>query len=710
MRLIHLLTAALGCAIVLPAHALNWSFWDIDVTLNNRISMGAAWRMEDRDKNLIGKLNIEGQQHLCEPDDCLSFDGNPEPNQRLVDARGAFVGHIGDDGNLNYDKYDAIAAVVKANYDLTINWENVVVVYKGLSFFDAVNNDFEEFNPNTNYQEQSPNREEFLADEIAKRHDTLEAFVAWNFNLFDRDLTWSVGQQRVRWGESLLIAINSVSEWNPPEAQRLTTPGAQISEVFQPSGLITLSGPLFENMGFEAIYQYDWRPVKAPAAGSYFSFNDPAGGRETALISLGQISEDPYGDNMLNGLGSLISSTSFTARTLDPRTPDDDGQYGLRLNYYFENLLGGTEVSGYYMHYHSRYPYLSAFATDDSCLRDSTDVVGAALACGGFNGQENPDLDGVDPATAAALSTAISAAQTAAGLLGIPAQEPLPIDTFAPFLDYPEDIDMYGVSWNSTVFGLSFAGEVSYRPNIPLQLHLTDVIFAALTPALPRQDIDILGAATIPAANVAVPSFFLENRLGGEIDGGQEIKGWERHKVWQTSMTGIKIFGPDNWFGAEQIIWATEIGGTYISDFPSLSDVQFETGTLQRTHASPGADGSGSGGVPDSRRLNPHQQTDGFADRFAWGYRMLIQPEYNGIWRDINFKPQLIWVHDIKGTVPFPISNFIEGSKQMILGLDFELSQQWSTRIQYQGFYGSRGNHNYLVDRDNLGFSVAYSF
>lgn len=186
--------------------------------------------------------------------------------------------------------------------------------------------------------------------------------------------------------------------------------------------------------------------------------------------------------------------------------------------------------------------------------------------------------------------------------------------------------------------------------------------------------------------------------------------GFESHEVWQTSMTAIKIFGPDNWIGAEQIIWATEVGGTYISDFPTLGDVQFETGTLQRTHASPGADGTGSGGAPDPRRLNPTQQTDGFADRFAYGYRMLIQPEYNGIWRDVNFKPQLIWVHDIKGTVPFPISNFIEGSKQMILGLDFELTQQLSSRIQYQGYYGSRGNHNYLVDRDNLGFSVAYSF
>src|SRR3546814_7193497 len=51
-----------------------------------------------------------------------------------------------------------------------------------------------------------------------------------------------------------------------------------------------------------------------------------------------------------------------------PNRPRDSGQYGLRLNY-FADLFGGTQLSVYYLNYHSRYPYASVRATDASCTR-----------------------------------------------------------------------------------------------------------------------------------------------------------------------------------------------------------------------------------------------------------------------------------------------------------------------------------------------------
>ena len=119
MRGIALL--ALGLLMALPN--LTWAFdfdwpdfdWpdidlndmsigDVSISLNNRVTIGASWRLEERDENLLGKLNVPGQQELCTPDDCLNLGGDPEPIRRLVNAKGGFALTNADDGNMNYDQ------------------------------------------------------------------------------------------------------------------------------------------------------------------------------------------------------------------------------------------------------------------------------------------------------------------------------------------------------------------------------------------------------------------------------------------------------------------------------------------------------------------------------------------------------------------------------------------------------------------------------
>src|SRR3546814_13935828 len=80
------------------------------------------------------------------------------------------------------------------------------------------------------------------------------------------------------------------------------------------------------------------------------------------------IGEDPDQLQRTYGPIALISSTSLTVYPDRPNRPRDSGQYGLRLNY-FADLFGGTQLSVYYLNYHSRYPYASVRATDASCTR-----------------------------------------------------------------------------------------------------------------------------------------------------------------------------------------------------------------------------------------------------------------------------------------------------------------------------------------------------
>src|SRR5690606_38594951 len=51
------------------------------------------------------------------------------------------------------------------------------------------------------------------------------------------------------------------------------------------------------------------------------------------------------------------------------------------------------------------------------------------------------------------------------------------------FIEYPEDIRLYGVSFSTTLpTGTAWQGEISYRPNAPVQLNTTDVLYSAIKP------------------------------------------------------------------------------------------------------------------------------------------------------------------------------------------------------------------------------------
>ena len=673
-----------------PAVALEYSWNDINFSLINRASFGGSLRMEERDDDLIGKLNVEGQQTLCQADDCLSFNGDPEPNQRLVNAEGAFLGHTYDDGNLNYDKHEVTSAAAKLNSELTISWGNYQFKARGVGFYDTVNRGRDDFHPNTLHQPAETSRFERVDRDLAADVDLYEAFGLANLTFGERNVAISLGRQNLRWGESNFIALNGLNEINPPDENRLYLPGGEIKDVFQPVPMLLISGDIIANVNADFFYQYGWRPVIPAGAGGFLSGFEVAGGQDHVVITQGQTPEDPNGQHRFAGLASQISSSSATAQFLDGfGDPKDGGQYGARVNYFAEKLNGGTEFGFYAANYHSRYPYLGVVAAQDSCLRNSLTFADAAVTCMGFNGPLNP------------LPTA---------------GEPLPFDTIKLFLDYPEDIRLYGVSFNTNVGSWSLAGEYAYRPNLPAQVSLVDVVMTAAQPAFPRRDLAVVvpQVATIPGARSIVPDFlsvyrgFDNNDPNNDINSGQVVQGFERLKVGQLGMTGLKVISSSNPIAADQIILLVEAGVTHVIDMPEREELQFEGYVLHKnSHASAGADGTGSDGVADARRLNPTQQTDGFADDVAWGYRVLARFEYNDVFDGVNFKPWLGWFHDVNGIAVGPMQNFIEGRKNFLAGTEFDLEGGWSGQLFYYGF---TGDNNVIRDRDFLTASVSYSF
>jgi hypothetical protein len=707
------LLVALMLSSTRTATALDFQFDDLSLVVNSRVSSGAAVRMEEPSNDLLGKTNVPGQSNLCTRDSCMSLSGDPEPNQRLVDAPGAFQGINADNGDQNYDQYDIVTASNRLSVDSVATWGDWLARLRVIGFYDPVNAGFEEHHNDTRFQPASTPRSGHVERIYARGVDLYDAYVSHTFEWAGHSASLAIGSQTVRWGESTLIARNSISEINSPSSVVLHTPGFEISEVFRPVPAVVLASSLTDAISAELFYQLQWKPVQPDPAGSFFGDQDLVDG-DFAAVTLGNFGEDPDHRQRVNGPISLISSSSLTIRMDDPHEPRDMGQYGARVNY-LAPFNGGTELGFYFLNYHSRYPYASGIASDASCTHkaDTSNPNTAAsttfIACRGYNGSLLGRSDQHDPE-----------------------REPLPVDTFHAYLEYPEDIQMYGVSFNTNVGEFSLAGEYSFRPNLPLQVHINDVIFAALQPAFPENRINVtpldltllaqaaadlglfpdlaeLGASSFPSYQDAVPSYLAKYRGYGQVQPHQVIPGYERFAVGQFDLTAIKAFS-SNWFGADQVLVIAEAGFTQVFNMPDRNVLQIEGGGPNRTHASAGQDENLTApGQRNYAHLNPHRQTTGFADDFAWGVRSIVRGEYNDVIFGWSMKPTLILQWDIGGIAPMPVQNFVEGRKQVDAGADVSITEALAARVNYQVYWGG-GRDNTYADRDNFSLSFSYAF
>ena len=77
-----------------------------------------------------------------------------------------------------------------------------------------------------------------------------------------------------------------------------------------------------------------------------------------------------------------------------------------------------------------------------------------------------------------------------------------------------------------------------------------------------------------------------------------------------------------------------------------------------------------------------------------------------GAW---SVSPRIGWSHDVDGTTPGPGGSFIDGRKQLTLGVSFGYLSEWLIDLSYTDYSGA-GMYNALKDRDFFAASVSYSF
>lgn len=635
-RPLALAVALLGA---MPAYSLQFDFDNgVRANVDTTLSYGISVRAEERSKELIGIANGGTSRSVNE-----------------------------DDGNLNFDKGDPFANLVKATVDAEIKFRNFGFFGRGTAFYDFDLHDSDKLGPTGR-------------DRLGKNVVGLDGFVYANFDPWGKNLRVRAGRQVISWGESTFIP-NGINAINSADLSKLRVPGSELKEAFIPTTGIWASQELTASTTLEGFYLTNHDKIRLDPRGSYFSNNDFASDdADRVILSFGRRQDQHFppgnpvppnvptlGPAAAAALGPFNPAASVWAPRAADRNPSDDGQYGLALRYLATDL-NNTEFGVYFMNYHSRIPLFSGIKGTPTSLLTGTPFIPAICA---------------------------QAALRALCHTG----------TATYFAEFPEDIRLYGVSFNTAgPLGFALQGEYSYRPNLPLQYATPELLLASL--GLPNL---VTGFTQIPGAPTGATAAAL-------IPDGTYMKGWERVKSSQLQVTGTKTFA--NVFGSEQAVIVGEAGFNWFHNLPP--GVKFNAPAMYLPATQFGAVLSSAFSV---------QPEDSFLTEFSWGYRLAGRLEYSNALFGGNLAPRAAFAHDVRGVGP----NFNEGVKSASIGLSWDYQRRWIVDTQYTTFFGGRtycgtdvappgsvltpgqpaswcSSANPLRDRDFYSLSVSYSF
>ncbi len=632
-----------------PVRAVPIRFGEVTGSFDTTLSFGGLYRLQNPSPDYYSTSN--------------PFFGTPG-QQRSANA---------DDGNLNYSK-GWVSGLLKGSHDLELKYQNYGALVRGYWFTDFNSDD----TLRTKLSSEARNR-------VYRGAELLDLYVRGKYTLgADTPFELRIGRQVLSLGESTFIP-NGINVVNAVDLSKLRTPGAELKEAFLPVNMIKASLGLTKNITIEPFWLLEFRRNELEPAGTYFSTND--------FASRG-------GSKVFLGFGSLPDSGVLGAISRAPdRLPGDTNQYGIATRM-LAPALNNTELGFYYSRYNSRSPVISA--------RTPTAGVSSALVISTASGLAAPLVPaligaGIPAANvSASLTTLIGAALT-----GVPAAAlPAALQPFYPsvqaiaagaskiglltaaatgryYTEYPEGIDVFGASFNTSLgaTGVSWQGEVTYRPNVALQVDDVELLYATLSSLTP----------TFGPPNNQIGSYL------GKLD--TDVPGFRRHQVWTAQSTLTKVFGP--MLGSQQFTLLGEVGGVW-ANLPSKDTLRYDgSGTF--TSASGAA--LAATGFPTI----PSTPSDAFADSFSWGYQLLGRLDYNNVFPNVNMQPTIAFTHDVGGNTPLPLGNYLHDRKSVNLSVEFIYRNAWSVELRYVNFFGA-GAFNLLGDRDYFASTIKYSF
>ena len=390
----------------LSATAAEFEVGDGKLTVSGSISAGAAYRTVRQDTTLLPNVNSS----------LVGLPGN---------AITPTAGRNQDDGNLNFNKGDAVSQVVNGYVSAGYKRGDYGAQASAKAWYDYALEQGE--HPWGNIPNgYAPNAK--LSDAGAEMRSrfsgvALDNLYAYGRNqLGDMPLDWSLGWQKLEWGNRLLL-LGGLRDLNPIDAPAVTRPGMlqREQETRIPVPQIFARVGLTRSTSVEGFYQFHFENNAGTECGTFYSAADYIAPGCDA-VTFGNLSDR-----------ASLASGIFLHRA-DTVRASNSGQGGLALMHDLEDW--GTKLGLYATQFHSRSPNSSTIKTGRT--------TGAPFVPG--------DPDNLNPKY---------------------------------FTEYLEDIRMFGATFETKIPGGLVFGELTYRLNQPLQHNASDILNALLSPVAP---------------------------------------------------------------------------------------------------------------------------------------------------------------------------------------------------------------------------------
>jgi len=728
------------------ATALEFEFENgTTVNWNTTLSVGASWRAEEQSRLLYSR----GDGAL------LGRDSGPLPAGTAPTRRDGIAGNqAASSANLNYDQGDVFSMPFKLISDVEVKKGRFGGLVRVKAWYDQalnssdvnVGNQVNNYNgtrpglgpyptgpyslctpatpagvpclpfspPGTNNWPKRKLSDDGFEDE--QKFDNvylLDAYVYGSFAVGNTDLQLRLGNQVVNWGESVFIqGVNQINPIDVPAARRA---GAELKEILLPVWMAYANWGF--NLGsFEAFYQFKWNNTSVDGCGTYWATVEPiistrpgkcnsatvitsgvggtAPGTTTPLI--GQLGSNPFAQG--NGLFVPL---------IKGQEPSDSGQFGAAFRFPVDKL--DTEFGLYYMNIHSRLPIISAVTgtlpTTPLVLPPGTlgpqqtnPYVVAGIAPNGLPFWRIPGSgpNPVDPNDDVAVRNAVALHAALGARLG------RAITPGRAFWEYPEDIQVFGLSAATNLFGWSVSAEASYHADVPVQINGNDLLQGMLGFVGPNASRGI--SSTLQGADVV-------------------SHGYDQYDKTQFQVNTVKTYS--NVLGADNLLLVGEIGYQMnsINEDYKKGGVRYGRGFMYGVGSNPDLASqvpvtggntcsptfAGAPSLPSSV-YNPSPlgcKNDGYITDSAWGYRLRVSADYlNVVNSGITVTPSVFWSQDVDGMSMDPA--FIEDREVLGLGLKLTYNKQYVFDLNWVDY--ADNNYDPLHDRDYYSASLSVTF
>ncbi|MEC9341343.1 MAG: DUF1302 family protein [Pseudomonadota bacterium] len=516
-------------------------------------------------------------------------------------------------GNRDFDdKWDIVINRFQASHDLDLSGNGWGVFLRGNYFWDEA----------ADGQDLNDSAE----NKAVSGGSFTDAYIWWRMGADDQ-LMFRLGKQVISWGESTFI-LHNLNDVNTFDFNNLRQPGTELKNILIGTPGLSVAWQATDSISFDVFTLFAYDEIRVDHSGGVFLTLD-AFGDDGAAFANGVIGP---GITLQHALGPMAPAIPLTGQPsctapdgigvgiahmcqTGDGIPSGWGQWGIAMHYYAAGLGSGVDFGFYYQNLHDHVFKLGVEAGD--------------LAVGG----------------------------TTIGRY---------------FRWFPENIERWGMSWNTTLGPWAWGGEYAYRRNQKLQ--------GSVGTALARS----LGLTSLGPSGVP---------LG--VAPGTRLTDVEDYGHHQILMTFQRLWGPMPMFaGADQWNTIVEVAHGWVTGMPDKD-------TFARF---------------DESITNNWQ-----------GLNFLSQWTYNNaLFNRANLELRAAGKWDIRGQSPqFGGAKWwIEDRKQFTLGMSFDYRQRWKGGVSHTWFWGG-GSRVYgddqtglntvrskdsSRDRDFLAFDLSYTF